>query len=128
MSAARAVAVALVTLIGGCATQLERQALPYKSPVIEVAPGAPYQRCVRLLAGEHLFFSYQVDPPMSFAIRRQSGATTLSFVLREAGREDSGVFLVAQTADYCVHWDAVNADAPWPSLLRFDLRVTPAPP
>ena len=113
-------------LVGACATQIDRQALPFESPVIEVAPGAPYERCVRLEAGERLLFSYRADPPMSFAIRRQSGNATLSFLLREKSREDSGIFLAPETEDYCLHWDADNTEATWPTLLRFDMRLNPA--
>ena len=104
---------------------IERSALPFASPVIEVAPGAPFQRCLRLEAGERLFFSYRADPPMSFAIQRQSDSATVSFVVREASRDESGVFQVPQSTDYCLRWTPVNADVPWPTLLRFDLRANP---
>jgi hypothetical protein len=113
-----------VALVSGCATEIERSALPFTSPVIEVAPGAPYQRCLRLEQGERLFFSYRADPAMSFAIRRESGSATVSFVVREASRDEFGIFLVPQTADYCLHWTPVNVDVPWPTLLRFELRTT----
>ena len=123
-SATRMVALAMASvLVAGCATAIERDALPFASPVIEVAPGAPYQRCIRLEAGERLFFSYRADPPMSFAIQRQSSSATVSFVVREASRDESGIFLVPQGADYCLHWMPVNVDVPWPTLLRFDLRL-----
>jgi hypothetical protein len=122
---ARAVALALATAIfAGCATEIDRADLPFTSPVVEVAPGAPYQRCVRLDAGERLFFSYRTDPPMSFAIQRQSSNATVSFVVREASRDESGIFLVPQSEEYCFHWSPVNVDVPWPTLLRFELRVT----
>ena len=110
-------------LLCACATTIERESLPFESPVIEVAPGVPYQRCVRLEAGERMLFSYRADPPMSFAIRRQIGDATLSYLLREKSREESGIFLVPQTEDYCLHWDPDNTDVPWPTLLRFDVRV-----
>ena len=110
-------------LAGGCATHIERQSLPFASPVIELAPGAGYQRCVRLESGERLFFSYRADPPMSFAIRRQSDTAIVSFVLREPSRDESGVFVVPESLDYCLLWSPVNANAPWPTLLRFELRV-----
>ena len=126
-AAVRTAALAISTaLLTGCATTvIERSALPFASPVIEVAPAAPYQRCLRLEAGERLFFSYRADPPMSFAIQRQSDSATVSFVVREASRDESGVFQVPQGADYCLRWTPVNTDVPWPTLLRFDLRANP---
>jgi hypothetical protein len=120
------VLAAACLLLAACATKIERQALPFESPVIEVAPGAAYERCVRLEAGERLLFSYRVDPPMSFAIRRQSGNATLSFLLREKSREESGIFLVPETEDYCLHWAPDNTEATWPTLLRFDIRANPS--
>ena len=121
---ARIAAASLPLLIAAaCATQIERQALPFESPVIEVAPGAPYQRCVRLEAGERLFFSYRADPPMGFSIRRESGGAIVSFLLREPSRDESGTFSVAETQDYCLHWVPVNTEVPWPTLLRFELRL-----
>jgi hypothetical protein len=107
-------------------TQIERQELPFTSPVIEVAPGAPYRRCVTLEAGERLFFSYRADPPMSFAVTRQSSTATVSFVVRELSRDESGIFLVPESADYCLQWAPAATDVPWPTLLRFELRVAGA--
>jgi hypothetical protein len=117
--------VAASLIVGACATPIGRQALPFESPVIEVAPGAPYQRCVHLETGDRLFFKYSADPPMGFSIRRESGGAIVSFVLRDAAREESGIFAVPQSQDYCLHWTPVNADVPWPTLLRFELRLNP---
>jgi len=120
-------AAAACIAIAACSTPtIKRESLPYESPVIEVAPGAPYQRCVRLEAGERLLFSYRADPPMSFSIRRQTGDATVSFLVRDASRDDSGIFVVAETQDYCMHWMPADADVPWPTLLRFELRINPA--
>ena len=124
MSVSRGAAIAIAALlITGCATEIERSALPFASPVIEVAPGVPYQRCIRLEAGERLFFSYRADPPMSFTIQQQSGSAIVSFVVREPSRDEFGIFLVPRGDEYCLHWMPVNVDVPWPTLLRFELRV-----
>jgi hypothetical protein len=123
---ARAVAIGASLLIAACATQIERQAMPFTSPVIEVAPGAPYRRCVTLESGDRLYFSYRADPPISFAITRPSSTATVSFVVREASRDESGVFLVPESAVYCLQWTPATVDVPWPTLLRFDLRVAAA--
>ena len=126
MRAGRAAILAPLLLVTACATPIERTRLPFESPSIEIAPGAPYERCVRVEAGDRLYFSYRVDPPMSFAIRRQSGTATVSFVVREASRDDSGIFFVPETQDYCLHWEPSIADAPWPTLLRFEIRLNTA--
>jgi len=121
-----ALLVAAIALsVCACSTTIERESLPFASPVIEVAPAAPYERCVRLEAGERLLFSYRADPPMSFAIRRQSGTAMLSFLVRDASRDESGIFIVPETQDYCMHWTPADENVPWPTLLRFDLRINP---
>ena len=115
--------VMLCLLIGACATALERPVVPYTSGVIEVAPGAPYERCLTLQSGDRLLFSYQADPPMSFAVRRRTGDATLSYVLRDIGREDSGIFFVPETERYCLYWQPPSGDTEWPTLLRFTIRL-----
>lgn len=115
--------IALCLLIAGCATPLERPLTPYTSAVIEVAPGAPYEKCLALRDGERLLFSYQADPPMSFAIRRRAGGATLSYVLRDLGREDSGIFFVPETESYCLYWQPASADSSWPTLLRYSIQL-----
>lgn len=113
-------------LLAACATPLERPLAGFTSSVIEVAPGAPYEKCVPLQTGERLLFSYQVDPPMSFAIRRKSGTATLSYLLRDGAREESGIFFVPESETYCLHWDSAAGDTPWPTLLRFTIQLKPA--
>ena len=112
-------------LIAACATALQRPVTPYTSPVIEVAPGAPYESCVPLQAGDRLLFSYQADPPMSFAIRRRQGVALLSYLVRDPGREDSGIFFVPEAANYCLYWAPPMADTTWPTLLRFTIQLNP---
>jgi hypothetical protein len=122
-----ATASAILALLG-CATPIGRQQLPFESPVIEVAPGAPYERCVRLTAGDRLYFAYRADPPMSFALRRGEDASAIvAYVVREAAREETGLFVVPEGGDYCLHWKPVDANAPWPTLLRFEIRLTGNP-
>ena len=122
----QALLVAAISLsIGACSTTIKRESLPFESPVIEVAPAAPYERCVQLEAGERLLFSYRADLPMSFAIRRLSGTAMLSFLVRDASRDDSGIFIVPQTENYCMHWTPADENVPWPTLLRFELRINP---
>jgi len=119
--------VVLCLWLGGCATvRIERERLPFSSPVIEVAPGAPYERCVRLESGERLYFSYKADPPMSFAIRREVRGAILSYLVVDASRDEDGVFPVGQTEDYCLHWEPAAVDVPWPTLLRFELTLNRA--
>ena len=127
MSARAAVAIAgagLVLLLAGCAAPLTREQLPFESGTIEVAPGAPYERCLQLAAGDRLYFAYQVDPPMTFSLRRSNGPAVVSYVVRDAGREDTGLFLVPEAERYCLHWNTADGDRPWPTLLRFELRLT----
>ncbi|MEO8133320.1 MAG: hypothetical protein ABI831_05030 [Betaproteobacteria bacterium] len=113
-------------LMAACATPLDRPLTPYTSRVIEVAPGAPYEKCVPLQTGDRLLFSYQADPPMSFGILRRVGDATLSYILRDASREDSGIFFVAAAENYCLHWDPVATDTIWPTLLRFTIQLNQA--
>ena len=117
--------IAPCMLAAACATRLERPLVPFESGVLELAPGAPYETCVHLLAGDRLFFSYKADPPMSFSILRRTGNATLSYLLREMSRDEGGVFLVAQTEDYCLQWVPPPDDVPWPTLLRFSVRLRP---
>jgi hypothetical protein len=120
-----AVAGAVLTL-AACATGVQREQLPFESPVIEVAPGAPYERCVHLVAGDRLYFHYRADPPMGFAIRHRTADAVLSYVVRDPSREDAGVFAVAESNDYCLRWQPVASDAPWATLLRYEMRLTQA--
>jgi hypothetical protein len=125
MNRARVLAAWSVLLAAGCATPLQRPLHPYSSPVLEIAPDASYESCVLLEAGDRLLFSYQVDPPMRFAIRRRVGGAMVSYLLRDAGREDRGIFFVPQAERYCLHWEPPAAGSQWPSLLRFDIRLNP---
>jgi hypothetical protein len=117
--------IAPCLLLAACATRLERPVAPFESNVLELAPGAPYETCVRLLAGERFFFSYLADPPMAFSIVRRAGDATLSYVLRELSRSESGVFFVPQTEDYCLRWAPPPEEVPWPTLLRFTVHLNP---
>ena len=121
----RTALVSAVLALLGCATPIGRQQLPFESPVIEVAPGAPYERCVELTAGDRLYFAYRADPPMSFGLRRgEDAAAIVSYVVRDAAREETGLFVVPESGQYCLHWKPVDVDAPWPTLLRFEMRLT----
>jgi len=117
--------VACVALVlGACATTVEREQLPFESPVIEVAPGAPYARCLRLAAGDRLYFHYLADLPMAFAIQRLTADAVVSYVVRDASREDAGVFSVGASNQYCLRWQPETRDALWPTLLRYEIRLT----
>ena len=113
----------LVVLAGGCASRLERPLVPYESKVIEVAPSAPYETCVPLQAGDRFFFSYKADPPMAFSIVRRTEGATISYLLRELSRDESGVFFVPQTENYCLLWVPPAEEVWWPTLLRFTVRL-----
>jgi hypothetical protein len=117
--------IAPCLLLAACATRLERPIAPFESKVLELAPGAPFETCVHLLAGERLFFSYKADPPMAFSILRRAGGATLSYLLREPARDEDGVFFVSQTEDYCLRWVPLPDDVPWPTLLRFTAHLNP---
>jgi hypothetical protein len=112
-------------LLAACATQLDRPLAPYESKVLELAPGAGYETCVHLLTGERFFFSYKADPPMTFSILRRTKDATLSYVVRDPSRDESGIFFVPQTDDYCLRWVPPPDDVPWPTLLRFTVHLNP---
>jgi len=112
-------------LLLACATPLERPVEPYASKVLELAPGAPFESCVPLLAGDRLLFSYKADPPLAFAIVRHDGPAMISYVLRELSRDEGGIFFVPQTENYCLRWTPPPDDVPWPTLLRFTIHVNP---
>lgn len=112
-------------LLAACATRLERPIAPFESKVLDLAPGAPYDTCVHLLAGDRLFFSYKADPPLAFSIQRRVAGATLSYVLRELSRDEGGVFFVPQTEDYCLRWMPSPDEVPWPTLLRFKVQLNP---
>ena len=121
----RAIVSALSILaLFGCATPITRDQLPFASPTIELAPGASYERCIRLSAGDRLYFNYRADPPMSFALRRDEEAAVVAYVVRDAAREDAGLFSVPESKQYCLRWEAIDRNAPWPTLLRYELRLT----
>lgn len=117
--------VAACLLLAGCATRLERPVEPYASKVFELAPGAPFETCVPLRTEDRLLFSYKTDPPMSFAILQHAGEATVSFLMREHSRDEGGIFFVPRTADYCLRWTPLPDDVPWPTLLRFNLKLNP---
>jgi len=115
----------LCLLCAGCATQMARPVEPFTSKVLELAPGAPFETCVHLQAGERLLFNYTADPAMAFAIVRRAGDTTLSYLLRDYAREEGGIFFVQQTEDYCLRWTPPPDDVPWPTLLRYTVHLNP---
>lgn len=110
-------------LAAGCASRLERPVEPFASKVIEVAPSAPYETCVHLLSGDRFFFSYKADPPLAFSILRRTAGATISYLLRELSRDESGVFLVPQSEDYCLVWTPPPEEVTWPTLLRYSIRL-----
>lgn len=112
------------TLLSGCAVTLERPVDPFESKTIEVAPNAWYESCVTLAKGDRLLFSYTADPPTTFSIRRHIGNAEVSYLVRERAREDSGIFFVAESEKYCLHWQPyITADVTWPTLLKYSIRL-----
>ena len=116
-------AIAAAFLLAACATKLERPIEPFASKVIEIAPNAWYERCIALQSGDRLLFSYVVDPPMAFSIRRHIGSSNVSYIVRDPAREEGGIFFVPETQDYCLHWTPSPVDVTWPTLLRYDVRL-----
>ena len=122
------IAMLVAALLSGCATTLERPVDPFQSKTIEVAPNAWYESCVRLEKGDRLLFSYTADPPMSLSIRRHIGDADVSYIVRDPAREDSGIFFVAESESYCLHWQPrIAADVTWPTLLRYSVRLNNSP-
>ena len=117
--------IACCLALTACATNLKRPLTPFESRVIEVAPSAPYETCVPLQEGERLFFSYKADPPMAFSIQRRTSGATLSYLVRDLSREETGVFFVPMTENYCLHWDPPAEEVSWPTLLRFNVHLNP---
>ena len=113
----------LAVLACGCASRLERPLMPYESKVIEVAPSAPYETCVPLQAGDRFFFTFKADPPMAFSIVRRTEGATISYILRDLSRDESGVFLVPHSETYCLLWVPPPEEVWWPTLLRFTVRL-----
>lgn len=119
----RLVATAAALALTACAYTLDRPVDPFESEVIEVAPNAWYESCVSLEAGDKLMFSYVVDPPMSFALRRHFGESNISYVVRDFAREEAGIFFVPESSEYCMRWTPPGSESPWPTLLRYSLRL-----
>ncbi|MEP7083365.1 MAG: hypothetical protein ABI854_01410 [Betaproteobacteria bacterium] len=118
-----ALPVAVLLMIAGCASRLERPVNPFESKIIEVAPSAPYETCVPLLSGDRFFFTYKADPPMAFSIVRRTADTTVAYLVRELSRDESGVFFVPLTQDYCLVWSPPPEEVPWPTLLRYTVQL-----
>ena len=115
-------------LLSGCAVTLERPVDPFESKTIEVAPNAWYESCVSLAKDDRLLFSYTADPAVTFSIRRRIGDASVSYLVRDRAREDSGIYFVAESADYCLHWQPLIAeDVTWPTLLRYSIRLNNTP-
>ena len=114
---------AAALVLSACAYTLDRPTDPFESEVIEVAPNAWYEACVALEAGDKLMFSYVVDPPMSFALRREFGKSNVSYVIRDFAREERGIYFVPESAEYCLRWTPPGTESPWPTLLRYSLRL-----
>lgn len=115
-------------LLGGCAVTLERPVEPFQSKTIEVAPNAWYESCVTLAKGDRLLYSYTADPPVTLTIRRHIGNADVSYIVRDRAREDSGIFFVAESADYCLHWQPrIAEDVTWPTLLKYSIRLNNSP-
>ena len=117
--------IAPCLILAACAIRLDRPVAPFESKVLELAPGATYETCVPLLAGDRLFFTYKADPPMAFSILRRTGNATISYLLREFARDEGGVFFAPRTEEYCLHWVPPPDEVPWPTLLRFNVRLSP---
>lgn len=121
-------ALLVAALVGACATTLERPVNPFESKTIEVAPNAWYESCVLLEKGDRLLFSFAADPPVTFSIRRRIGDSAVSYLVRDRAREDSGIFFVAESETYCLHWEPRIADeVTWPTLLKYSIRLNNSP-
>lgn len=121
--------LAIAGLVGGCAMTMERPVEPFQSETIEIAPNAFYESCVTLEAGDRLLFSYLADPPMAFSIRRYSDNASVSYVMRDLSRDESGIFFVPESHEYCLHWTPPPGEVSWPTLLKYNFRLLnkPAP-
>ena len=124
MAALRVAVLIFFVLLGaGCASRLERPLAPYESKVIEVAPSAPYETCVHLQAGDRFYFTYKADPALAFSIVRRAEGATISYLLHDLSRDESGIFFVPQTENYCLLWVPPPEEVPWPTLLRFTVQL-----
>ena len=119
--------LALTCLAAGCATTLERPFDAFDSKTIEIAPNAFYESCVTLEAGDRLLFSYVVDPAMTFSLRRHIGNADVSYVVRDAAREDGGIFFVPESNVYCLHWAPPAVEVTWPTLLKYSIHLNNKP-
>ena len=90
-----------------------------------LTPYAMHGECLRVAAGERIEYYFTSTEPVDFNIRYHDAGAVLMPVVRDATREDSGVFAPRFAQDYCLTWEAGPAGA---SLdYRFRLRP-PAPP
>jgi hypothetical protein len=123
-----ALAAIAAALLSSCAVTLERPIDRFESKTIEVAPNAWYESCVTLAKGDRLLFSYTADPSTTFSIRRHIGNTDVSYLVRDRAHEDSGIFFVAESAVYCLHWQPrIAVDVTWPTLLKYSIRLNNSP-
>jgi len=117
-------AICALALVAGCT----RPALvPDEPRTISGERLAPYQslgECVNLRTGDRLDYLYSSSQQVSFDISYREGTATLAPVVRENSLGDSGIFVAALSARFCLSWEAGPAGA----IIDYRLRLKPAPP
>ena len=76
-----------------------------------VAPYATHQECVQLTEGDRLDYRFASTEPLRFAIQYREGVAVLEPIVRDATREDAGIYPVSESRVYCLVWEAGAAGA-----------------
>jgi hypothetical protein len=112
------IAAVLAALVAACASmsvadddkQVDAQ---------ELEPYGEHEECAKLAAGDRIEYSFGSDAPVNFNIHYHDGAAIVEPIVREAVRQDAGVFAPLLVQDYCLMWQAGSGGA----MLDYRMRV-----
>lgn len=114
----------LLALVAGCTRP---ELVPDEPRAINGERLGPYQKlgeCVNLRKGDRLDYRYSSSRQVKFDIAYREGPATLAPVVRDGSLSDSGIYVAALTARFCLEWEAGAGGA----IIDYRLRLIPAAP
>ena len=107
-------------LVAACATVQDART-PKSVQGRVLAPYSIHQECLQLAQGDRLDYRFQSTEPLRFAIQYREGVAVLEPIVRDATREDAGIYPVSESRVYCLVWEAGAVGA------SLDYRFVPRP-
>jgi hypothetical protein len=112
-----------VATIAGCVAPIA-PGEPRAVNGLTILPYETHRECARLRAGDRLEYTFETTEPVGFEIRYFEGSAAVSPIVRENTRADAGVFVAADSRQFCLVWEARGAG----TLIDYRVWLRPASP